>query len=146
MDYATLTEAFVVTAVWDVILRLFAKKRLRILGIDKWNWVHALEGYFDKHTVLSAALLAGFAGAIAYSVIQLWKPPPLDNLGNATAYILWIVVVSALIGVPMRYSGLFPHLKEFYYDKLPVTTIFSDALSGVIVAATMLLIDVIGRS
>lgn len=145
MDYAKLTEAFVVTAVWDVILRLFATKQVRILGIERWNWVHALEGYFHKHTVLAAALLAGFAGAIAFAVIQLWTPPSMDNFNNVVAYALWIIVVSALVGVPMRYSGLFPHLKKYYYDKLPLTTIFSDALSGVIVAVTMLSIDGIRR-
>ena len=35
------------TALWDVVLRLFATKKLRILGIEKWNWVHVLEGYFN---------------------------------------------------------------------------------------------------
>ena len=143
INFATLTEAFVVTAAWDVVLRLFATKKLRILGIDRWNWVHALEGYFNEHTVLAAALLAGFAGAVAYAFIQLWSPPPLDSVGSVVAYALWIAIVSALIGVPMRYSGLFPHLKKYYYDELPITTIFSDALSGVVVGVTMLLVDLI---
>lgn len=145
MDYATLTEVFVVTALWDVILRLFSTKKLRIFGIDRWNWVHALEGYFHEQTVLAAALLAGFAGAVAYAFIQLWKPS-LDSIGTVLAYGIWVVVLSALIGLPMRYSGLFPHLKKHYYDRLPVTTIFSDALSGVVVGVTMLLLGAVRQS
>ena len=53
---------------------------------------------------------------------------------------LWVAFISAIVGIPMRYSGLFPHLDTYYYKPLPITTIFSDALSGVIVGATMIIL------
>ena len=55
-------------------------------------------------------------------------------------YLVWVASISAIVGLPMRYSELFPILKQYYYDPLPVTTIFSDALSGVVVALTMMFI------
>lgn len=138
-NYERLTQVFVVTAIWDVVLRLCATNKITLLGVNQWSWVHTLEPYFKRHTVLAAALIAGFVGAVAYIFIQAWSPPTLENPAmDVFVYLLWVAVVSAMIGIPMRYSGLFPHLKRYYYDQLPVTTIFTDALSGVIVACTLL--------
>ncbi len=125
---------FVITAVWDVILRVFSEQKIRILGIHKWRWVAALRPYFAKHTVLSAALLAGLAGAIAYACITL--PPFYDTLGPF-ASLAWILVVSGVLGIPMRYSGLFPHLKTYYYDSLGfLYSLLTDILSGLVVCVT----------
>lgn len=128
--------SFVVTAVWDIVLRFFAEERLRMFGIERWNWVVALRPYFEKHTVLAAAGIAGMIGAVTYVIIERLSPARIA----LPQYLLLVAIISALVGIPMRYSGLFPHLKTYYYDPLPVTTIFTDALSGLVVAATMGLI------
>ena len=51
--------AFVITAAWDVLLRLFAEQKIKLFGIENISWVKALEKYFEEHTVLAAALIAG---------------------------------------------------------------------------------------
>ena len=125
---------FIITAVWDVILRLFSEQKLRFFGIHKWKWVVALRPYFERHTLLAAALLAGFVGAIAYACITL--PPFYDTL-SPLMRLVWIAAVSGGLGIPMRYSGLFPHLKTYYYDSLGfLYSLMTDILSGIVVCVT----------
>jgi len=138
MNCSYIIAAFIITGLYDVLLRLFSEGKIKFLGIEDYNWVVALRGYFKQHTVLGAALIAGFVGAIAYIVIVKTLPKSCNN--NLVYYMLWVAFISAVIGIPMRYSGLFPHLKTYYYDPLPITTIFSDALSGVIVGMTMIVL------
>lgn len=138
MDYQYLVVAFVITALYDVLLRMFSEGKIKLFGIENINWVVALRGYFQKHTVLAAALIAGFVGAVAY--VAIIKTMPVQCKNNIVYYMLWVAFISAIIGIPMRYSGLFPHLETYYYKPLPITTIFSDALSGIIVAVTMILL------
>tara|TARA_B110000285_G_C14958478_1_gene530421 strand:- start:326 stop:799 length:474 start_codon:yes stop_codon:yes gene_type:complete len=130
--------AFCVTAVWDVILRWFSEGKLKFMGIEKLSWVVALRPYFEYHTVLSAAAIAGVVGAGTSVIINKFTPKIVSE--SNMFYLLWVAFVSAVVGIPMRYSGMFPYLKAYYYDPLPITTIFSDALSGVIVALTMMYI------
>lgn len=138
MDYQYIVVAFVITALYDVLLRMFSEGKIKLFGIENINWVVALKGYFEKHTVLAAALIAGFVGAVAYVIIA--KTMPVQCKDNIIYYMLWVAFISAIVGIPMRYSGLFPHLDTYYYKPLPITTIFSDALSGVIVGATMIIL------
>lgn len=138
MDCQYIVVAFVITALYDVLLRMFSEGKIKFLGIENINWVVALRGYFEKHTILAAALIAGFVGAIAYVAIVETMPVKFNN--NIIYYMLWVAFISAIVGIPMRYSGLFPHLDTYYYKPLPITTIFSDALSGIIVAVTMILL------
>ena len=144
MNYQYIVVAFIITALYDVLLRMFSEEKIKFLGIENINWVVALRGYFKKHTVLGAALIAGFVGAVAYVAILKTMPVQFNN--NIVYYMLWVAFISAIIGIPMRYSGLFPHLETYYYKPLPITTIFSDALSGVIVAITMILLGNIIKS
>lgn len=132
--------AFVVTAMWDVVLRYFAEGKIEMLGIQNWTWVVALKPYFEKHTLLAAAGIAGMVGAFTYVIIETLAPARL----SLPRYLLFIAFISAMVGIPMRISGLFPHLKTHYYDPLPITTIFTDALSGVIVAITMGIVTSLG--
>lgn len=134
-----MTEVFVITAIWDVVLRAFAERRVRFGGIEDWDWVVALRPYFAQHTVLGAALIAGFVGAVAFVVMMSFWPDVFDQ--GVWTRLAWVAIVSAAVGLPMRYSGLFPHLKAHYYDQLPVKTIFTDALSGVIVAVSVGALD-----
>jgi hypothetical protein len=137
--YRNMVVAFCVTAVWDVILRWFSEEKLKFMGIEKLSWVVALRPYFKHHTVLSAAAIAGVVGAGTSVIINNFTPKNVSSESNLL-YLLWVAFVSAVVGIPMRYTGLFPYLKAYYYDPLPITTIFSDALSGVIVALTMMYI------
>lgn len=137
-EYKIMVVAFCVTAVWDVILRWFSEGKLEFMGIEKLSWVVALRPYFEHHTVLSAAAIAGVVGAGTSVIINKFTPEVASE--STLLYLLWVAFVSAVVGIPMRYSGMFPYLKRYYYDPLPITTIFSDALSGVIVALTMMYI------
>lgn len=127
---------FIITALWDVILRMVSEGKIYLFGIEKMKWITVLEDYFEEHTVLGAALIAGFVGAITHVLILL----ALDTfkLSGITLYSTVIVlIVSGIIGIPMRYSKLFPHLKTYYYDRLGFTYSFaSDAFSGIVVGAT----------
>lgn len=136
LDY--LVGAFGVTAAWDVVLRGFSERKLRLLGIEDWRWVRVLAPYFARHTVLAAALIAGLVGAIAYAVIASVAVP-------RHLYWPWVVLVSALLGAPMRWSGLFPHLKRYYYDRLGLAySTATDALSGLVVGLTMVVLHRLG--
>ena len=137
-EYKIIVGAFCVTAVWDVILRWFSEEKLKFMGIEKLSWVVALRPYFEHHTVLSAAAIAGVVGAVTAVLINRFTPEVMSE--SHLLYLLWVAFVSAAVGIPMRHSELFPYLKMYYYDPLPITTIFSDALSGVIVALTMMYI------
>ena len=129
--YFTIILIFVITGLWDVLLRFFSLRKIKLLGIEDWNWVSTLKPYFEHHTLLSAALVAGFVGAITYIVLRLMNIS--TNTFNNIQYSLLVFIISGLIGIPMRYSGLFPILKKYYYDKLPIVTFFSDGLSGIVV-------------
>lgn len=137
-DYKRMVVAFCVTAVWDVILRWFSEGKLEFMGIENFSWVIALRPYFEHHTVLSAAAIAGVVGAGTSLIIAETVPEFMYE--STPLYLVWVAFVSAVVGIPMRHSGLFPYLKMYYYDPLPITTIFSDALSGVVVALTMMYI------
>lgn len=133
--YFRIILIFVITGLWDVLLRFFSLRKIKLLGIEDWKWVSTLKPYFEHHTLLSAALIAGFVGAITYIVLLSFNIN--TNRYNNIEYSLLVFIISALIGIPMRYSGLFPILKKYYYDKLPIVTFFSDGLSGIVVMITL---------
>lgn len=134
---------FLITAFWDVILRLFSEGKLKFFGIEKMKWITVLEEYFEKHTVLAAALIAGFVGAITHYIII--KSLDMLNLSGFNIYTtIMVIIISGIMGIPMRYSGLFPHLKKHYYDPLGFLYSFTtDAFSGVVVGATYQIIKLI---
>ena len=129
--------AFAVTAFWDVVLRLFAEEKIKLLGIENISWVKTLKPYFAEHTLLAAALIAGFVGGIAYWLIYSFDHP---SFKNRFVFSIYVFLVSAALGWPMRVTGLFPKLEKYYYGPLPITTIFSDGFSGVVVAMTIFII------
>lgn len=138
-SHENMIAAFCITGGWDVVLRLFSEKKIKLLGIENWKWVRVLEPYFQKHTTLAAALIAGFVGAIAYFLISYFSFS--DKLGPL-AYLSWVIFVSAIVGIPMRYSGLFPHLYEHYYKPLGFAySMATDAFSGVVVYVTMIVLQ-----
>lgn len=131
---------FIITGFWDVILRAMAEGKVSFLGIENMKWVTTLRDYFNYHTVLGAALIAAFVGAIAYVLIIYTFDT--FNVTNKFLQLLIVFIISSLVGIPMRYSGLFPILDKYYYKPLGFTYSFiTDGISGVIVAITLFFIQ-----
>ena len=138
---------FVITALWDVVLRFMALNFNKLPSIIKnlMPFIGDLEPYFKIHTLLAAALIAGFVGATTQPIILYIMKLP-QKIPNNTSDILNIVkfmlvsfVISALYGFIMKWSGLFPHLQKYYYDKLGVVrSMYHDGISGLIVQITLL--------
>ena len=55
---------------------------------------------------------------------------------GSRAYNMGVIFsISALVGIPMRYSGLFPILDKYYYQVMPrIQSYVADGLSGLMVA------------
>ena len=138
----TIIIVFLITGFWDLILRAMSEGYINFFGIENMKWVTTLKDYFKYHTVLGAALIAAFVGAIAYILIIYTFS--LLNVNNVFNQLLIIFLISALVGIPMRYSGLFPILNKYYYEPLGFTYSFiTDGMSGVIVAITLFFLQII---
>ena len=132
----TLILVFFITAFWDIVLRAMAEGKISFFGIEKMKWVTTLKAYFEHHTILGAALIAAFVGAIAY-VLIIYTFDSLD-VNNKMYQLLLSFFISGLVGIPMRLSGLFPILDKHYYEPLGFTYSFiTDGISGVIVSLTL---------
>tara|TARA_B100000683_G_scaffold183301_1_gene176537 strand:+ start:1241 stop:1648 length:408 start_codon:yes stop_codon:yes gene_type:complete len=119
-----IVRSFVITAAYDVALNLLPPPVGAVI----------LRPYFEKHTVLAAGLIAGFVGAVTFCLLAFALPSTLRPSWRSA---ILIFIVSALVGFPMQYSGIFPHLNAHYYGKIPRLQSFAaDGLSGVIVACT----------
>ena len=127
---------FIVTALYDVIIRLIAENKLHLLNLKKSDWIISLKPYFKKHTLLGAALIAGFVGAISQYIIIQFKDFPEDY----DLYFLSITaIVSGSFGLVMEHSKLFPHLVNTYYKTLgKPRSIITDTMSGLIVNLTII--------
>jgi hypothetical protein len=127
---------FIVTALYDIIARLIAENKLHLLNLKNSDWIISLKPYFKKHTLLAAALIAGFVGAISQYIIIQFKDFP----ENYDLYFLTITsLVSGSFGLVMEHSKLFPHLVDTYYKKLgKPRSIITDTLSGLIVNITII--------
>ena len=127
---------FIVTALYDIIVRLIAENKLHLFNLKNSDWIISLKPYFKKHTLLSAALIAGFVGAISQYIIIQFKDFP----ENYDLYFLTITaLVSGSFGIVMEHSGLFPHLVNTYYKDLgKPRSIITDIMSGLIVNLTLI--------
>ncbi len=131
---------FLITGLWDIILRNMSEGNISFFGIEDMKWVTTLREYFKYHTVLGAALIAAFVGAIAYVLIIYTFE--IFDVNNVYLQLILVFLISGLVGFPMRYSGLFPILDKYYYKPLGFTYSFiTDSMSGVVVAATLFLIE-----
>ena len=134
---------FVVTALWDVSLRFMALNFDKVPGIIQtvMPFIGDLEPYFKIHTLLAAALIAGFVGATTQPIIFAITPFPRNimNLSYLLKFLVVSFIISALYCFIMKWSGLFPHLQKYYYDKLGVVrSMYHDGISGLIVQFTLL--------
>ena len=134
---------FVITALWDVILRFMALNFNKIPSIIQFimPFIRDLEPYFKRHTLLAAALIAGFVGATTQPIIFAVTPFPKNimNIFDIFKFLVVSFIISALYGFIMKWTGLFPHLQKYYYDKLGVLrSMYHDGISGLIVQITLL--------
>ena len=126
MDYNLLhgiVFSFIITAAFDLALNLLPPN----LG-----GATQIRGYFNQHTPLAAALIAGFVGAVTFIIIYgVYSDVPSFNAYNMVV----IFCISALVGIPMRYSGIFPHLDKYYYQAMPrIQSYLADGFSGLMVS------------
>ena len=144
MDNKTLIIlTFIVTGLWDVILRFMSLNYEILPASLQMSFVKDLAPYFEKHTLLAAALIAGFVGATTQPLILMITPFPksLSNIKYLTKFLTVSFIISALYGFVMKWSGLFPHLEEYYYKPLGVfNSMYHDGISGLIVQITLLLL------
>lgn len=129
---------FVIAALWDVVLRIMCENYDLLPAFIRGDYMLFLQPYFKKHTLLSAALIAGFVGATSQVIIlHLHKLP--RSFGAVVSFMLTTFVVGVFYGILMRFSGLFPDLVEMYYNKLGVVrSMYQDGMSGLIIQATLL--------
>ena len=136
---------FIITALYDVLLRYMSLNYDKLPIFFKWfDFIKYLTPYFKKHTMLSAALLAGFIGFGAQLIILTIIPYPnvkKINLHNIITFFVITFIVSALYGLPMKASKLFPILDETYYKGLGTFRgLYHDGISGLIVQFTLLIL------
>lgn len=148
-DCSLYVATFCVTALWDVALNYMTRvpDRLPSPIKDTFPFIDYLVPYFEHHTVLSAALIAGFIGATTQVIItQLMRFPFLPTSPvTLIGFLILSFVVSAYYGFLMKLSGLFPILEETYYEKLEadggvIRSMYHDGVSGLIVQCTLLVI------
>jgi hypothetical protein len=104
-------------------------------------FIKDLNPYFKEHTLLSAALIAGFVGATTQPLILKITPFPksIFNFQYLVKFLLVTFVISALYGFVMKATKLFPRLDKYYYNKLGVVkSMYHDGISGLIVQITLL--------
>lgn len=144
MDYYLLIIlTFVVTALWDVALRFMSLNYDKLPKFFQMDFVEDLIPYFKHHTLLAAALIAGFVGATTQPfILSLMSfPKNIFDIVYVLKFMIITFIISALYGFVMKGSKLFPHLERHYYDKLGVArSMYTDGVSGLIVQSTLLVI------
>ena len=63
MDCKLIILTFIITALWDVVLRFMSLNFEKLPKSLQMDFVKYLKPYFQHHTLLAAALIAGFVGA-----------------------------------------------------------------------------------
>ena len=131
---------FLITGGWDIVLRYMSEGKINFFGVENMKWVRVLKDYFALFTVIDAAIVAGLVGLVTYIILALMFD--YFDLSGAIEQIFIVFLISGLVGIPMRYSGLFPDLYKYYYEPLGFTYSFiTDSISGVIVSITLFIIN-----
>ena len=148
---------FIVTGLWDVVLRIMTENWDQLPPTVKkiFPFIEYLQPYFEKHTLLAAALIAAFVGATTQVIILALISFPqtikcVSNTRNMAMFMLISFIVSALYGFIMKYSKLFPILEETYYKKLEEDhsvwrSMYHDGISGLIVQITIIVLLLIKK-
>lgn len=131
---------FFITALWDVVLRIMSENYDKLPHWLQFDFVRYLQPYFKVHTVLAAALIAGFIGATTQVIILNTHKLP-TNVATYMTFLITSFVISALYGFIIKLSNLFPHLVDTYYKNLGTyRSMYLDGISGMIVQITLLII------
>ena len=155
-DLLLLTGA--VTGLWDISARMLAENDLYNFPVfGRQEWIISLQPYFEKKTVLGAALIAGFVGLVSQWIIlsivpfpRAWADPNDLDLGSLfgrtlLVFMLVTAAVSGGVGFVMQYAGLFPDLTNTMYKTLgPSRSRLTDTVSGIIVQTTILALVKLG--
>ena len=139
--YRIIILTFIITALWDVVLRTLSLYNPIPSVKAFFPFIQYLEPYFMKHTLLAAALIAGFVGATTQVIILYFMALPTRNssLKYIIQFLIWSFIVSALYGFVMKASKLFPYLEKYYYEPLGLfKSLYHDGTSGLIVQITLL--------
>jgi hypothetical protein len=134
---------FIVTGLWDVILRFMSLNYNKLPKYFQMDFVKDLIPYFKHHTLLAAALIAGFVGATTQFIILsiMSFPKSIFNFVYIFKFMILTFIISALYGFIMKGSKLFPYLERYYYEPLGVLrSMYTDGFSGLIVQTTLLIL------
>ena len=149
---------FIVTGLWDVVLRVMTENWENLPKIVKTvlPFIEYLKPYFKQHTLLAAALIAAFVGATTQLIILNIMPFPttireIKNGKNIFLFLTLSFIVSALYGFIMKFSKLFPVLEKTYYKRLEENhsvwrSMYHDGISGLIVQITIIVLLLIKKS
>tara|TARA_R110000803_G_scaffold45205_1_gene95274 strand:+ start:76 stop:525 length:450 start_codon:yes stop_codon:yes gene_type:complete len=143
MDCKLILLTFIITALWDVVLRVMSLNFEKLPNALQMDFVKYLKPYFQHHTLLAAALIAGFVGATTQPIILSIMPFPksIFDILSVGKFMIVTFIISALYGFIMKWSKLFPYLEKYYYDNLGIVGgMYHDGVSGVIVQTTLLLL------
>jgi len=143
MDCWLIILTFIVTGIWDIVLRFMSLNYNKLPKYFQIDFVKNLIPYFKHHTLLSAALIAGFIGATTQVIILsiMSFPTSIFNIGYISKFMILSFIISALYGFIMKGSKLFPYLERHYYEPLGVIrSMYTDGVSGLIVQTTLLFI------
>lgn len=141
-NYQLIILTFIITGLWDILLRSFSLNYslLPIIIKNNFPFIGYLTPYFKHHTMLAAALIAGFIGATAQVIIiSFLKFPSLkSSINEKLLFLLVTFIISALYGFLMKWSKLFPYLDATYYKNLgTIRGMYHDGISGLIVQITI---------
>ena len=139
--YKLIVYTFIVTAVWDVVLNYMSRNFHLLPNIiqNSMPFIKDLKPYFQQHTILAAALIAGFVGATTQPIILSLVPFPKKNINDIIYFLIISFIISALYGFIMKWSKLFPYLEKYYYNKLGLfRSLYHDGISGLIVQITLI--------
>lgn len=137
---------FLITGLWDIILRTISLNNEKISEKTKLPMLDIivyLKPYFEHHTLLSAALIAGFVGATTQAIILHYMRFPSKNMNNKYMIKFMIVtfMISGLYGLIMQMSGMFPILDKYSYKRLgKFRGFYHDGISGIIVQSTIIIL------
>jgi len=139
---------FLIASSWDIILRFLSENYERIPHLLKYDFIRYLQPYFKKHTLLSAALIAGFIGATCqFIIIQFQKFPNFSNYQLIIQFLGITFIIASLYGFLMKWSNLFPHIEDTYYKKLgTIRSMYHDGVSGIIVQLSILCLLLINKN
>ena len=137
---------FIVTSILNVIINHMSTNfdKLPMWFQKLMPFIGDLKPFFNKHTLLAAALIAGFIGACnQYIILSIVKfPKNITNIRNIIIFYFVTFLINILFGFAIKFSTLFPHLETYYYNKLGlIRSMYHDGISGVILQTILLFLS-----